>query len=305
MDDMIISAATIVATTSSIEFRRMTQADIGDGLRLCRMNGWDQVARDWERFLTPPCDAIAAVRGGLVLGTCAAIPYGAVFGWIGMVLVDPAAQGQGLGAALLRHAAEMLFGVAAIRLDATPAGHPLYVKQAFVEEARLRRLERAPATFEVPSSLDEGHQSDGEGIRKMTNVELTEVQQMDALVFGAPRGELLDWMYRGAAEYAWVARRCGELTGYILGRHGYQFEHLGPIVARDGRTAAALAGACLSGHSDRAFIIDATCHDAKWAGFLERARFREQRPFIRMYRGGQPPFGEPHHQFAVTGPEFG
>jgi hypothetical protein len=112
-------------------------------------------------------------------------------------------------------------------------------------------------------------------------------------------------MYRGAAEYAWVARRGGDLAGFILGRHGYQFEHLGPIVARDGRTAAALTGACLSADADRAFIIDATCHDAAWAGFLEEAGFREQRPYIRMYRGGQPPFGAPHRQFAVTGPEFG
>jgi GNAT superfamily N-acetyltransferase len=278
----------------------MSGADVDAGLRLCRTIGWDQVARDWERFLTPPCDAIVAVRGGRVLGTCAAIPYGSVFGWIGMVLVDPAAQGQGLGTALLTRAAEMLRSVTAVRLDATPAGHPLYLKQGFIEEARLRRLERPPAPFVALRSDD----SD-DVIQQMTAADLTQVQQRDADVFGAPRGDLLDWMYRGAPEYAWVARRDGELAGYVVGRHGFQFEHLGPIIARDGHTAAALTRACLSRHSDRAFIVDATCHDGDWSGFLEESGFREQRPFIRMYRGGTPPFGEPYHQFAVTGPEFG
>ena len=43
----------------------------------------------------------------------------------------------------------------------------------------------------------------------------------------------------------------------------------------------------------------------EWMQFLEQAGFREQRPFIRMHRGGRLPFGELRLQFAVLGPEFG
>ena len=83
----------------------MSHSDIDDGLRLCRLSRWDQVARDWERFLAAgPSGATAAVRDGRVIGTSATIRYGPRFGWIGMVLVDPAAQGEGLGTSLLTHA---------------------------------------------------------------------------------------------------------------------------------------------------------------------------------------------------------
>jgi GNAT superfamily N-acetyltransferase len=275
----------------------MTAADIESGLRLCRVARWDQVARDWERFLVPPSSATVAVREGRVIGTAATLRYGSEFGWIGMVLVDPDAQGQGLGPSLLGHALDSLHDLAAIRLDATPAGYPLYVKQSFEEESRLKRMERT-----VPGRIESsGHA----GIQKMTRGDLDEIAAMDAGAFGAPRSDLLEWMYAGLPAYALVARRGEELAGYLFGRHGFEFAHLGPIVARDSDIAMQLAESCLARHGDRPFIIDAACHDAGWLAFLERAGFREQRPFIRMHRGGHVPFGEPRKQFAVLGPEFG
>ena len=275
----------------------MRHSDIDDGLRLCRLSRWDQVARDWERFLAAgPSGATAAVRDGRVIGTSATIRFGARFGWIGMVLVDPDAQGEGLGTSLLTHAIASLHDVPAIRLDATPAGHHLYLKHRFIDECGLRRMEATTVTV--------GAEPDP-AISAMTPEDLPEVAAMDLVVFGAPRGGLLEWMYAGAPEYAVVARRGGRLAGYGFGRHGFEFEHLGPIVAIDVRTAQEMTVTCLSRHAGRAFIIDATRHAAEWMKFLEQAGFREQRPFIRMHRGGQLPFGEPDLQFAVLGPEFG
>ena len=299
---MIFSAAkyrespNIVNTMPAIDFRDMSHSDIEAGLRLCRLSRWDQVARDWERFLAGPSGATAAVRDGKVIGTSATMRYGARFGWVGMVLVDPVAQGEGLGTSLLTHAVESLHDVSAIRLDATPAGRQLYLKHGFIDECGLRRMEAA--TVAVP---DRPHPA----IAAMTPDDLPEVAAMDLVVFGAPRTELLEWMYAGAPEYAMVARRDGRLAGYLFGRHGFEFEHLGPIVAVDAHLAEDMTAACLSRHRGRASIIDATCHAADWMQFLERAGFREQRPFVRMHRGGQLPFGEPRVQFAVLGPEFG
>jgi GNAT superfamily N-acetyltransferase len=286
-----------VNTTPVIEFRDMTHDDIKAGLRLCRLSRWDQVARDWERFLAAgPSRATAAVRDGQVIGSSATIRYGARFGWVGMVLVDPAAQGEGLGSSLLTHALESLHDVTAIRLDATPAGHHLYLKHGFSDECGLRRLEAKTIVVR-----DEPRPA----IRAMTPEDLPEVAAMDLVVFGAPRTELLEWMDAGAPEYAMVARRDGRLAGYGFGRHGFEFEHLGPIVAIDVRIAQDMTATCLSQHGGRAFIIDATCHAGEWMEFLGQAGFHEQRPFTRMHRGGQLPFGEPHLQFAVLGPEFG
>ena len=111
--------------------------------------------------------------------------------------------------------------------------------------------------------------------------------------------------YAGAPEYALIVQSGGTLAGYLFGRHGHQFEHLGPIVASDARLAEAMTAVCLSRHRGRRFIIDAACHAEEWMQFLVGAGFCEQRPFVRMYHGGAPPFGQPAQQFAVLGPEFG
>src|SRR5690348_5656541 len=149
----------------------MTSDDIAGGLRLCRLSGWDQVARDWERFLLPSSEAIAAVRADRIVGTCGAVRDGRRFAWIGMVLVDPDAQGQGVGASLLNRVTHALEDVPCIRLDATPAGYPLYVKRGFVEERRLSRMESGI----LPRSLTPGPAD----VRPMTTADLGEVSAMD------------------------------------------------------------------------------------------------------------------------------
>src|SRR5215217_5940062 len=170
---MIISAPTLVQPAPlPVEFRPMTRADIGAGLRLCRASGWDQVARDWEHFITAPSThTTAAVRDGRLLGTAATIHYGDRFGWIGMVLVDSTAQGQGLGASLLKSALDLLRDVP-VRLDATPAGYPLYVKQGFEEESRLRRMERISTQHHVARRAAFGH------VQPMTPDDLREIAAM-------------------------------------------------------------------------------------------------------------------------------
>ena len=280
-----------------IVIRPMQQADIDAGLRLCRLAGWDQVRRDWQRFLDgPDSSAWAAAADDEVIATVATIRYGGRFGWIGMVLVNPAAQGRGVGAALLRQAADSLADLPAIRLDATPAGQPLYQKQGFVEECPLTRMESTSVKIDAESR---GH------ARDMTRGELSEVIAMDRLAFGASRADLLEWMYDGAPQYAFVAERGGNLSGYLLGRQGHQFDHLGPIVADDRTVAMDLTKACLARHRDQAFVIDAARHDDGWILFLDSIGFHPQRPYVRMYRGEPAAFGVARQQFAVLGPEFG
>src|SRR5689334_17433118 len=73
-----------------VALRPMRGGDIDAGLRLCRLAGWDQVRRDWQRFLEgPDSSTVAAVDRDDVVATSATIRYGPRFGWIGMVLVHP------------------------------------------------------------------------------------------------------------------------------------------------------------------------------------------------------------------------
>jgi GNAT superfamily N-acetyltransferase len=273
----------------------MRATDIDDGLRLCRVSGWNQVRRDWEQFLAlSPGGCAVAEHEGHVVGTVATVRYGTRFGWIGMVLVDPAVRGRGIGTQLLDHSLALLADMPQVRLDATPAGRPLYVTRDFIEEGQLNRLQGLVASQPRP-----------EGVRPMSERDIAEVSALDEQVFGANRDAMLRWMWQGAREYAWVAECGSTLTGYTFGRHGHDYEHLGPVTAVDGDTARRLAAACTGLDSGRPFVVDVGPGQSSWQQSLEALGLRVQRPLIRMARGNPAIPGDPTQQFAVLGPEFG
>jgi GNAT superfamily N-acetyltransferase len=283
---------------ADIEFRPMGRGDVAIGLELCRLAGWDQVRRDWDWFVSPENAhaSMAQTKTGDVVGTVATVRYGTQFGWIGMLLVHPEAQGRGVGAVLLGHATAELSDVSSIRLDATPAGHFLYRKHGFVDESPLKRMEAVPNVAE---------QSTDTGAEPLSRAALADVCALDREVFGAPRADLLEWMLEGAPEYGFLIRGDGRVRGYLLGRHGHAFEHLGPIVADDAHLAVQLTRTCLARHAGRPFVIDSASEAPEWRQFLDEAGFREQRPYIRMFRGGRRMLGIQREEFAILGPEFG
>ena len=285
-------------TTTMIHYREMTLDDIPAGLALCRASRWNQVRRDWELFLQlSPHGCRVAVQDGRVVGTVTTINYQARFSWIGMVLVEPGMRGQGIGTQLLREALNVLQDESSIRLDATPAGQPVYRKLGFVDEYGLSRME----TVVNPAALPTGYNA----ARPMTEADLSQVCAMDAAIFGADRSAVLAWLLAGAPELAWVLQRTGGIAGYTFGRHGFNFVHVGPVVAEETTAAQQLVTACLRQRVGQPLILDAPQHTLEWKSWLEAVGFTEQRPFIRMYLGANLHPGLPEKQFAILGPEFG
>ena len=68
-----------------IAYREMTTDDIPAGLNLCRLAGWNQLARDWELFLKTHSKGcrVGVDDDGNVVGTVTTIPYENHFAWIG------------------------------------------------------------------------------------------------------------------------------------------------------------------------------------------------------------------------------
>ncbi|MDQ3009510.1 MAG: GNAT family N-acetyltransferase [Acidobacteriota bacterium] len=288
-------------SAATFHYREMTEADILAGLALCRASRWNQTGRDWELFLKlSPHGCRVAVKEEQLIGTVATVSYENRFAWIGMVLVDPAQRGQGVGAGLMRDALKVLKDTPSIRLDATPAGHAVYRKLGFVEEYRLSRMETLVASGGLTLQRNPA--------RPMTREDLSAITAFDREVFGADRRLVLEWLFDGAPEYAWVVQQSGEqgqIIGYTFGRHGFNSEHLGPVVAHDQQTARQMVSACLSRQAGQQFILDASHHEPDWRAWLESIGFCEQRPFIRMfYRDNTYP-GLPPKQFGILGPEFG
>jgi len=287
--------------SAEVSFREMRRVDIEAGLRLCRASHWNQTSRDWELFLElSPHGCRVATKDGEVIGTVTTVNYENRFSWIGMVLVDPAERGQGIGSLLMSQALDVLSDLPSIRLDATPAGHKVYQKLNFSDEYWLCRMETVASR--------DAFMPHGNAARAMTKKDFRAIADIDRIVFGADRRVILEWMFHGASEYAWVVDNPAEqggIIGYTFGRHGFNFEHLGPVVAWSQQTARELVSACLSQHVGRRFILDASQCESDWRSWLEFVGFREQRPFIRMFYRGNPFPGLPSHQFGILGPEFG
>lgn len=281
-----------------IQFRHMTAEDIPTGLELCRASRWNQLSRDWDIFLKlSPADCRVAVKNNQVVGTVTTVSYQDRFSWIGMVLVDPAERRQGIGMRLLQEAIDLLKRQKLIGLDATPAGREVYLKLGFTDQSRLRRMETLVSTGFA--RIESG------SARPMTEDDLPEVFKLDREIFGADRSLILQWLFDGAPEYARVLPGEEAVRAFMFGRHGFSFEHIGPVIADDVESARQLVAACLAEQAGKKFILDATCHDTEWMRWLESIGFQEQRSFIRMYRGeGEVP-GLPEKQFAILGPEFG
>src|SRR5262245_49410777 len=113
----------------AIAVRRLTEADLVAVDELRRFAGWNQTIADWSRFLRlEPDGCFLAAAGDQVVGTVTTTAYGRRVAWIGMMLVHPDYRRQGIGTTLMKHALAYLNGlrVATVRLDATPAGLPIY-----------------------------------------------------------------------------------------------------------------------------------------------------------------------------------
>ena len=134
-----------------------------------------------------------------------------------------------------------------------------------------------------------------------------QVLPQDAHAFGASRERLLRNLAARLPEAALVAERHGELAGFVLGRDGREANQIGPLVARDAKTAAALLEAALSRTQSPVYVDIADRAQGLQAWILAQG-FEFQRPFVRMVYGTEGAARAPGDESLVycpAGPELG
>jgi GNAT superfamily N-acetyltransferase len=283
--------STVPEDNRNVRIRVMATADTAAGLELCRLSRWNQLAEDWRRFLdSPDGGARLAERDGVVAGTVAWLRYGAGFTWLSMMLVHPEARRGGIGTRLMEAAIEALAAEACIRLDATPAGEPLYRRFGFEGEYELVRARASRRQCSATGAA-----------RPMEPHDFHAVFARDREIFGADRSALLASFYDRAPEMARILRRGDTLAGYCFGRPGHLYRQVGPVVADDEAAAQDLVASC----PGEELAIDVPRSVPAWTARLESDGFTIERPFLRMGRGTSPSPGIPALQFAIAGPEFG
>jgi GNAT superfamily N-acetyltransferase len=282
----------------SLQLRLLTHHDLPFADSVRALAGWNQTIADWERFLSAePDGCFIAEWNSVPAGTATTIIYSPALAWIGMVLVHPDYRRRGIGRALLERCLEHLRGrgVSCIKLDATPAGKPVYDGFGFKEESTLTRWEHA--AVHCPSTEPVS------GVRGGRDVDA--VESLDAAAFGVSRRKILEPLLKQAHCSLVFETKSGRVAGYGLLREGSSALYLGPLVATSDSVAMRLADALLAKAEGRKIYWDIPDRNPAAVELAVERGFTRQRVLTRMYLGENATPGDPQQQFAIAGPELG
>ena len=283
-----------------VSIKRLGIQDIEQAIKLSNAEKWNQTEKDWELLIQNSENiCLAAFDGKKVIGTATAINYADDVSWIGMVLVDKDYRGRKVSKFLLSNLFEQLDSCKLLKLDATPAGQPIYQNLGFKDEYLIHRITAISVLLKALPILDES------SLEHVSINNIPEIVEYDKRVFGANRKQLIEYLVNNYPDNAWMLRKRGEVVGIALGRKGNRFHQIGPVLASSTEDAKKLIAKSLEGLEHQAVVIDILDDKKELMSWLSSIGLVKQRYFVRMYKNENPFPGIPKNQFLICGPEFG
>jgi GNAT superfamily N-acetyltransferase len=274
--------------------------DLPGALALSLSANWNQNEADWRAMLTlgrghgiraAAEDGVAQLAASVIV-----LPYGDHFAWVSMVLVLPAFRRRGYASLLLRHAlAELARDGRAAILDATPAGHAVYVQEGFADTWDFARYRREARHGDVAPSG---------ATRPLRDADWPAIEAIDRPAFGADRGALLRTLAQRLPAVARVAEQGDRVVGFVLGRDGREATQIGPLVAADDMVARQLLSDALCTQRGPLYL-DLLDRRRALLPWLQTQGFGFQRPFTRMVHGRRDAPGDATTIVLAAGPELG
>jgi len=279
-----------------IEIRLLFESDIPAAMRLKESAGWNQTEDDWGRLISlEPTGCFAAIKNGELVGTTTTTTYKDVLGWVGMVLVDPQNQRQGIATRLMEVALDYLRGkVATVKLDATAQGKPVYEKFGFEVESMVERW-----SGNVESrSINRNDETANVDVRR-------ELLTLDERAFNADRSTLIELLITDSLVSSVLTRsKDGKLTGYALARRGTNANYIGPVVTTQPDQVERLLDQMLEQLGAGRVYIDFNTECGVNHSLLTDRGFVKERDLIRMSAGQRSPKTS-SLIVGVAGPEIG
>jgi ribosomal protein S18 acetylase RimI-like enzyme len=215
------------------------------GLALSRALNWPYREEDW-RFAAALGHGIVAEVDGQARATALWWPYGENHGSIGMIIVDPALQGQGLGRALMNALLQQAANRTLI-LNSTEEGLRLYIGLGFVPYGQI--FQHQAILHRDPDAVT----TDGE-LRPARPDEHDRIVALDHAASGMDRARLIHALLQvGAVD---VLELRGEVIGYACCRRFGHGVVIGPVVAPAQQDAMALISLIAKRHVGQFVRID-------------------------------------------------
>jgi GNAT superfamily N-acetyltransferase len=267
----------------------LSERHLAGCLALSKSANWNQNEADWRLMLGFGRGWGITTADGTLAASTLSLPYGH-FAWVAMVLVLPEHRRKGYASQLLRLALEAnrTAGLVSL-LDATPAGHEVYVQEGFKDTWGFSRF-----------SLARGFSGEGSA-RPIVESDWPRILELDRRAFGADRGAVLRDLARRVPQAALISD-----AGFVVGREGREATQIGPLVARDEAGAHDLLSSALARVKPPVYL-DLLDSRAETKSRLEKAGFVFQRPFTRMVHttGEARAPGDAGLVFCPAGPELG
>ena len=286
--------------TAAVREHDLGEQHLAGAMVLSRAASWNQNEADWRMMLRLGKGFGLSAADDSLVASIVVLPYGEAFAWMSMVLVSPERRRQGFASRMLRRALAYLQsrGLAAV-LDATPAGHEVYLQEGLRDTwgfQRYRLPEARPASG--------GQNVPGLELRHLAQGDWPQILALDLPAFGASRESLLRALTERLPEAALVAERGGKICGYLLGRDGREARQLGPLVTADTLAAQALLS-CAIERVPAPVYIDIVDRHSSLRDWALMQGFSAQRPFTRMVHGAECAPGNNESVMLVAGPELG
>jgi GNAT superfamily N-acetyltransferase len=250
-------------------------ADLPAAQALSAAVGWPHRLEDWQ-FVAALGTGLVAEAGRRVVGTGLTWSYGGGWSSLGMVIVAPAMQGQGIGRRLME---ALLPPAGGVLLHATQAGEPLYRTFGFAPCGVIRQHQGAPFSvgFHAPRA--------GERIRPAGRADLPVLTALDTAATGMGRGAVLAALLEAAD--CIVLDRESVACGFAMLRRFGRGQLIGPVIAPDAEAARLLMAHWLGQRQGEFIRVDVTAESglSDWLAGLGLAQVGEA---LRMMRGAPP-----------------
>ncbi len=277
-----------------INYRKFTPADLDAAQRLSLAVDWPHRREDWQWVLAIGAGYVA-VHDDRVVGTILYWKHDARHASLGMVIVDPASQGQGIGRELMSLALRDLEG-SSVQLNATPAGKPLYERLGFREIGRVQQHQGLAHAGTVAAAVR------GERLWPMGRSDARRLAALATRAAGMSRSRVLGGVLDVAQGI--VLDRGGEVIGFALLRRFGRGLVIGPVVAPDPQRAKLLIAHWTAVNPRKFLRIDV--HSSQRLGaWLERIGLKKVDTVVTMSKGAPPAKDATVHDYALVSQALG
>ncbi|MEO7383873.1 MAG: GNAT family N-acetyltransferase [Novosphingobium sp.] len=271
----------------------LVAGDLAEAKGLSDAFGWPYRLEDWN-FAQGLGEGLALRQDDRLIGTGMRWNYGSCFATVGMIIVDDAFQGEGLGSRLVDG---LLAGAGdrSVILNATQEGLELYRRRGFVRFSLTCQHQGIAKKMPAPGAayrIDHARDADWPAII-----------ELDQVAAGMPRIRLLEAL--AICGTASVLRgEDGAVNGYAVCREFGRGHVIGPVVAPNSDGAAALIAHAMSDLVGR-FIRVNTSAQSGLGSWLEEHGLVQIDTEEAMVRGTLPETSSQARIFALCSNSLG